>query len=105
MGASSDGAFTALSRDPEKFGANYFTLLGWLREFDGLYADVSALLCINKARILPHLKTQTQIHDKILFKQLRPAVLRATGAKPHPKSARSLRARDEFVFWRGFADF
>ena len=67
MGASSDGAFTALSRDPEKFGANYFTLLGWLREFDGLYADVSALLCINKARILPHLKTQTQIHDKILF--------------------------------------
>ena len=67
MGASCDGAFTALSRDPEKFGANYFTLLGWLREFDGLYADVSALLCINKARILPHLKTQTQIHDKILF--------------------------------------
>ena len=67
MGASSDGAFTALSRDPEKFGANYLTLLGWLREFDGLYADVSALLCINKARILPHLKTQTQIHDKILF--------------------------------------
>lgn len=67
MGASSDGALTALSRDPEKFGANYFTLLGWLREFDGLYADVSALLCINKARILPHLKTQTQIHDKILF--------------------------------------
>ncbi len=67
MGASSDGPLTALSRDPEKFGANYFTLLGWLREFDGLYADVSALLCINKARILPHLKTQTQIHDKILF--------------------------------------
>ena len=67
MGASSDGAFTVLSRDPEKFGANYFTLLGWLREFDGLYADVSALLCINKARILPHLKTQTKIHDKILF--------------------------------------
>ncbi|WP_298944957.1 amidohydrolase family protein [uncultured Campylobacter sp.] len=67
MGASSDGALTALSRDPEKFGANYFTLLGWLREFNGLYADVSALLCINKARILPHLKTQTQIHDKILF--------------------------------------
>lgn len=67
MGASSDGALTALSRDPEKFGANYFTLLGWLREFDGLYADVSALLCINKARILPHLKTQTKIHDKILF--------------------------------------
>ena len=67
MGASSDGTLTALSKDPEKFGANYFTLLGWLREFDGLYADVSALLCINKARILPHLKTQTQIHDKILF--------------------------------------
>ena len=67
MGASSDGGLTALSRDPEKFGTNYFTLLGWLREFDGLYADVSALLCINKAHILPHLKTQTQIHDKILF--------------------------------------
>ena len=67
MGASSDGALSMFSRDPEKFGANYFTLLGWLREFDGLYADVSALLCINKARILPHLKTQTQIHDKILF--------------------------------------
>ena len=67
MGASSDGVLSMFSRDPEKFGANYFTLLGWLREFDGLYADVSALLCINKARILPHLKTQTQIHDKILF--------------------------------------
>lgn len=67
MGASSDGALSIFSRDPEKLGANYFTLLRWLREFDGLYADVSALLCINKARILPHLKTQTQIHDKILF--------------------------------------
>jgi len=67
MGASSDGVLSMFSRDPEKLGANYFTLLGWLREFDGLYADVSALLCINKARILPHLKTQTQIHDKILF--------------------------------------
>ena len=67
MGASSDGVLSMFSRDPEKLGANYFTLLRWLREFDGLYADVSALLCINKARILPHLKTQTQIHDKILF--------------------------------------
>ena len=67
MGASNDGALSMFSRDPEKLGANYFTLLRWLREFDGLYADVSALLCINKARILPHLKTQTQIHDKILF--------------------------------------
>lgn len=67
MGASSDGVLSMFSRDPEKLGANYFTLLRWLREFDGLYADVSALLCINKARILPHLKTQTKIHDKILF--------------------------------------
>ena len=67
MGASSDGVLSMFSRDPEKLGANYFTLLRWLREFDGLYADVSALLCINKARILSHLKTQTQIHDKILF--------------------------------------
>ena len=67
MGASSDGVLSMFSRDPEKLGANYLTLLRWLREFDGLYADVSALLCINKARILPHLKTQTQIHDKILF--------------------------------------
>ena len=67
MGASSNGVLSMFSRDPEKLGANYFTLLRWLREFDGLYADVSALLCINKARILPHLKTQTQIHDKILF--------------------------------------
>nr|WP_315060856.1 amidohydrolase family protein [uncultured Campylobacter sp.] len=67
MGASSDGVLSMFSRDPEKLGTNYLTLLRWLREFDGLYADVSALLCINKARILPHLKTQTQIHDKILF--------------------------------------
>ena len=67
MGASSDSVLSMFSRDPEKLGANHLTLLGWLREFDGLYADVSALLCINKARILPHLKTQTQIHDKILF--------------------------------------
>ena len=67
MGASSDGVLSMFSHDPEKLGANYFTLLRWLREFDGLYADISALLCINKARILPHLKTQTQIHDKILF--------------------------------------
>ena len=32
------------------------------------------------------------------FKQLRPAFSRATGAKSYPKSARSIRARDEFVF-------
>ena len=106
-----------LSRDPEKFGANYFTLLGWLREFDGLYADVSALLCINKARILPHLKTQTQIHDKILFGTDFPvpfSVILSSYDLPFrerlalnriQKSARSIRARDEFVFWGKLADF
>ena len=35
MGASSDGVLSMFSRDPEKLGANYFTLLRWLREFDG----------------------------------------------------------------------
>jgi len=46
---------------------NDYKVCRYMQLENGLYADVSALLCINKARILPHLKTQTQIHDKILF--------------------------------------
>jgi predicted TIM-barrel fold metal-dependent hydrolase len=59
--------FKTLSKNPKNFNEDYFTLLQMLEQHDNLYADVSALLTPVRAKVLPHLSQQTQIHDKLLF--------------------------------------
>ncbi len=56
-----------LSRNPAWFDNDYFQLLKLLEKHDNLYADISAMLIPLRARALPHLATQTQVHHKILF--------------------------------------
>jgi len=57
----------ALSKNPKHFNEEYFTLLKMLEQHDNLYADISALLTPVRAKVLPHLSRQHQIHDKLLF--------------------------------------
>lgn len=61
------GILKALSRNPKYFNEDYFTLLAMLEKHDNLYADISAILTPVRAKVLPHLSKQTQIHDKLLF--------------------------------------
>ncbi|HHS83613.1 MAG TPA: mannonate dehydratase [Gammaproteobacteria bacterium] len=56
-----------LSRNPAWFDDDYFRLLEMLEQYDNLYADISAMLIPLRARALPHLAKQKQIHHKILF--------------------------------------
>ncbi len=57
----------ALSKNPKHFGAHYHRLLKMLKEHETLYADISAILTPVRARALPHLAAQEQIHGKLLF--------------------------------------
>jgi predicted TIM-barrel fold metal-dependent hydrolase len=57
----------ALSRNPRHFGAHYHRLLEMLERHDNLYADISAILTPVRARALPHLSRQRQVHHKLLF--------------------------------------
>ena len=59
--------FKALSRRPKHFNEEYFTLLTMLKEYDNLYADVSALLTPVRAKVLRHLSTQSDVHAKLLY--------------------------------------
>lgn len=59
--------FKALSRNPKNFNEDYHTLLEMLEVYDNLYADISAILTPVRAKVLPHLSKQTQIHHKLLF--------------------------------------
>jgi len=61
------GIFKALSKKEKNFNDDYFTLLDMLEKHDNLYADISAILTPVRAKVLPHLSKQTQIHDKLLF--------------------------------------
>ncbi len=56
-----------LSRNPIWFDSDYFQLLKMLEEHENLYADISAILIPLRARALPHLAKQKQVHHKILF--------------------------------------
>jgi predicted TIM-barrel fold metal-dependent hydrolase len=56
-----------LSKNPKHFGGNYHRLLAMLEEHENLYADISAILTPVRAKTLPHLSRQRQIHDKLLF--------------------------------------
>jgi len=56
-----------LSRNPAWFDNDYFQLLKMLDRHDNLYADISAILIPLRARALPHLAKQKQIHHKIVF--------------------------------------
>lgn len=59
--------FHAISRDPKHFGEEYFRLLEMLETYPNLYADLSAILTPARARVLPHLSRQSQIHDKLFY--------------------------------------
>ena len=59
--------FKALSTNPKNFNQDYFTLLEMLNQHDNLYADISAILTPVRAKVLPHLSEQYQVHDKLLF--------------------------------------
>ncbi len=61
------GIFKALSQNPKHFNEEYFQLLEMLENHDNLYADISALLTPVRAKVLRHLSSQTNIHDKLLF--------------------------------------
>ncbi len=56
-----------LSRDPATLDKDYFTLLEMLETHDNLYGDIAAILVPLRARALPHLAQQRQIHHKLLF--------------------------------------
>ena len=56
-----------LSRQTRHFDQDYFMLLEMLSRHDNLYADISAILAPLRARALPHLSAQTDVHHKILF--------------------------------------
>jgi predicted TIM-barrel fold metal-dependent hydrolase len=56
-----------LSRKPQYFDRDYFSLLEKLQTIPNLYADISAILVPFRARALHHLATQHQLHQKILF--------------------------------------
>ncbi|ODC00116.1 mannonate dehydratase [Candidatus Thiodiazotropha endoloripes] len=56
-----------LSKNPDHFDADYFTLLEMLDSQPNLYADISAILAPLRARALRHLSQQTTVHHKILF--------------------------------------
>ncbi len=59
--------FRAFSKNPKHFGESYHTLLEMLQSYENLYADISAILTPVRAKALPHLKDQTEIHDRLLF--------------------------------------
>ena len=61
------GIFKALSQNPKHFSLEYHKLLRMLHYHDNLYADISALLTPVRAKVLPHLSKQYDIHDKLLF--------------------------------------
>lgn len=59
--------FKALLRNSKYFNEEYFTLIAMLEKYDNLYADISALLTPVRAKVLPHLSQQSQIHHKLLY--------------------------------------
>ena len=59
--------FKALSKKPKNFNPEYHQLLEMLEKHEHLYADISAILTPQRAKVLPHLSQQTQIHHKLLY--------------------------------------
>lgn len=64
---SATSPIKAISKKPQNFGDDYHILLGMLEREENLYADISALLTPIRAKVLPHLALQKQIHHKLLF--------------------------------------
>ncbi len=56
-----------ISKNPAHFNSGYHRLLKMLERYDTLYADISAILTPVRAKALPHLSRQEQIHHKLLF--------------------------------------
>ena len=61
------GLFKALSKNPKNFNEDYHKILEMLETHNNLYVDLSALLTPVRAKVLPHLSQQTQIHHKLLY--------------------------------------
>lgn len=59
--------FKALSKNPKNFNDDYFELLRMLKQYNNLYADISALLTPVRAKALRHISEQKDIHSKLLF--------------------------------------
>jgi len=57
----------SLSKNPKNFGNSYFKLIKMLKEYPNLYADISSLLTPQRAKVLPHLSQQKEIHHKLLY--------------------------------------
>ncbi|MDD5548910.1 MAG: amidohydrolase family protein [Sulfurovaceae bacterium] len=57
----------ALSKKPRNFNSEYYTLLELLEVHPNLFADISALLTPVRAKVLPHLAKESNIHHKLLF--------------------------------------
>jgi predicted TIM-barrel fold metal-dependent hydrolase len=59
--------FKALSKKEVNFNEEYFILLDMLKQYDNLYADISAILTPVRAKVLKHLSQQHDIKHKLLF--------------------------------------
>ena len=59
--------FKLFSKNPKNFNIQYFKLLEMLKKYNNLYADISAILTFQRAKVLRHLSNQTDIHHKLLF--------------------------------------
>ncbi len=59
--------FTAFSQNEKYFNRDYHKLIEMLKIYPNLYADLSAILTPVRAKVLPHLSKQTNIHHKLLF--------------------------------------
>ncbi|MBN2768533.1 MAG: amidohydrolase [Campylobacterales bacterium] len=59
--------YKTFSSRPKYFSQEYFQLIDMLQVHNNLYADISALLTPVRAKVLPHLSRQYEIHEKLLF--------------------------------------
>jgi predicted TIM-barrel fold metal-dependent hydrolase len=59
--------FKIFSKDNKNFNSEYFMLIEMLKEYDNLYADISALLTPFRAKALRDLSMRKDIHHKLLF--------------------------------------
>ena len=55
------------SKKEQYINKEYFEVIEMLKRYPNLYADISAILSLNKTRALPHLAKQTDIHDRLIF--------------------------------------
>lgn len=67
LGYETKDILRAFSKKTRNFNHEYFALLELLKTHKNLYADISALLTPVRAKVLRHLSTQKDVHDKLLY--------------------------------------